>query len=535
MTTTLTSPMPEAAAPNLAGLSRSGLQRLFTGLGEKPFRAAQVMKWIHQHGVMDIDAMTDISKPLRETLKRQTRLDGIGTGFGADGDAGTDADSGVDTGAGADSGVDAGTGADSGADAGAGTDSGVDAGAGADSGVDASTGADSGVDGFGGIALPGISPGSTKRSGSPERLLSADGSRKWIIRLADGNRVETVFIPEAGRGTLCISSQAGCALDCSFCATGKQGFAANLSAAEIVGQLWWATHELGGFKSQRTASRSTAGNSASRSAAGNAASRSTAGNSASRSAVGNPASRSSTRKTAGNAADHRPISNVVMMGMGEPLLNFEPVMEAIDIMLDDCAYGLSKRRVTISTAGVVPAIRRMIGRTQASLAVSLHAPDDELRSQLMPVNRRYPIHELLDAVADYMASLPDRRVPVMEYTLIKGVNDHRQHARDLAQLLRHYPCKINLIPFNPFPESDYEPPSAATVSRFRDILQQAGFTVTVRTTRAADIAAACGQLVGQVKDRTRRRERLVGQRLIAADSNIPPNLSATQEPAATTV
>ena len=386
------------APVNLAGLSRAAMQGLFADLGEKPFRAGQVMKWIHQRGVLDIDAMTDLSRPLRESLKRRVLLDP------ADG------------------------------------------------------------------TLPILPILSTEDS--------ADGCRKWLLQVGDSNggdnRVETVFIPEAGRGTLCISTQAGCALDCSFCATGKQGFAANLSAAQIVGQLWRANRELSGR-------------------------------------ADNEKDRADSEKD--------PVTNVVFMGMGEPLLNFEPVMEAIDIMLDDWGYGLSKRRVTISTAGVVPAIERMKGRTQACLAVSLHAPDDELRSRLMPINRRYPIRRLLDAVADYMASLPDRRVPVMEYTLIKGINDHREHARELARLLQNYPCKINLIPFNPFKGSDFKTPAPAAVSRFRDILRDAGFTVTLRSTRAADIHGACGQLVGEVQDRTRRRERLrINESLIATAS-----------------
>lgn len=263
-----------------------------------------------------------------------------------------------------------------------------------------------------------------------------------------------VYIPEAGRGTLCVSSQAGCTLDCSFCATGKQGFDRNLSSAEIIGQLWLANEQLGTFKgiSQR-------------------------------------------------------VTNVVMMGMGEPLLNFDNVMEAISLMMDDCAYGLSKRKVTISTAGVVPAIDRMKDYTDASLAISLHAPNDELRSQLMPINKKYPINELFRAVRAYFASLPDRRVPVIEYVLIAGINDHRQHARDLAELLKSLPCKINLIPFNPFDMSSYRRPSSSSVSNFRQILQQAGYTVTVRTTRGDDIRAACGQLTGDVADQTRRGAR----------------------------
>ena len=284
---------------------------------------------------------------------------------------------------------------------------------------------------------------------------SVDGSRKWLIEVASGSRVEMVFIPEAGRGTLCVSSQAGCSLDCSFCATGKQGFNSNLSVAEIIGQLWWANQKLGGFAGKT----------------------------------------------------ERKVSNVVMMGMGEPLLNFDNVMNAVAMMMDDLAYGLSKRKVTISTSGVVPAIERMKDFTDASLAISLHAPNDALRSEIMPLNKRYPIKDLLQSVRGYMASLPDKRVPVIEYTLIAGVNDHRQHARELANLLRDFSCKINLIPFNPFAMSDYQRPSGTSVSNFRQILQQAGYTVTVRTTRGDDIGAACGQLVGTVQDQTRRSQR----------------------------
>lgn len=354
--------------PNLAGLSRERLRALFTEFGEKPFHADQVLKWIHQRGVTNLDEMTDISKSLREKLKHNTQL-----------------------------------------------------------------------------TLPEV----------VEDYLSEDGSRKWIIQVASGSRVEMVFIPESSRGTLCISSQAGCSLDCSFCATGKQGFNSNLTVAEIVGQLWWAVKELGGFSGEL----------------------------------------------------ERPISNVVMMGMGEPLLNFEPVMEAVNLMMEDCAYGLSKRKVTVSTSGVVPAIDRMKEFTEASLAVSLHAPNDELRSQIMPINKKYPIAMLLESVKGYMASLPDKRVPVIEYTLIAGVNDHRQHARELATLLRSFPCKINLIPFNPFSLSDYRRPSGSSVSNFRQILQREGYTVTVRTTRADDIGAACGQLVGEVADQTKRSQR----------------------------
>lgn len=360
--------MTAASRPNLAGLSLEKLRSLFVEAGEKPFRAEQVMKWIHQRGVLDIDLMTDISKDLREKLKQTTQ-----------------------------------------------------------------------------ITLPEI----------VEDLKSVDGSHKWIVKVASGSNVEMVFIPEAGRGTLCISSQAGCTLDCSFCATGKQGFNSNLTVAEIIGQLWWANSKLGCFDGDM----------------------------------------------------ERRVSNVVMMGMGEPLLNFDNVMDALNIMMEDCAYGLSKRKVTISTSGVVPAIDRLKDYTDASLAVSLHAPNDELRSQIMPINKKYPIAELMRSVKAYMASLPDRRVPVIEYTLIAGINDHRQHARDLAVLLEQLPCKINLIPFNPFSLSEYRRPSDSSISNFRQILQKAGYTVTVRTTRADDIGAACGQLVGNVEDQTRRSSR----------------------------
>jgi 23S rRNA (adenine2503-C2)-methyltransferase len=278
-----------------------------------------------------------------------------------------------------------------------------------------------------------------------------------------------VYIPEAGRGTLCISSQAGCSLDCTFCATGKQGFNSDLTAAEIIGQLWLANHALGGF--------------------------------------GNP--------SAGNGP--RPVTNVVMMGMGEPLLNFDNVVTAVGLMMDDNCYGLSKRRVTISTSGVVPGIRKLRGLTDASLALSLHAPNDELRDQIVPINRKYPIKEVLASVNDYLESLPDNRVVTIEYILISGINDHRQHARELAELLRKVPCKINLIPFNPFDGSDYQRSSNNAISTFRKLLQEAGYTVTIRTTRGDEIGAACGQLVGQVDDKTRRNARHLAQRAKAAD------------------
>lgn len=353
---------------NLLGLSKTQLEAFLLTLGERPFRATQLLKWMHQQGVSDFDAMTNISKALRERLKEVAE-----------------------------------------------------------------------------IRPPRIR----------QRFDAKDGCYKWIVEVSSGSGVEMVYIPESGRGTLCISSQAGCSLDCSFCATGKQGFNSDLTSAEIIGQLWLANHELNGFGNQK----------------------------------------------------QRPITNVVMMGMGEPLLNFDNVMSAIDLMMDDNAYGLSKRRVTISTSGVVPAIKRLHEYTDASLALSLHAPNDELRDRIVPINRKYPIKELLEAVKGYLDKLPDSRVCTIEYILISGVNDHRQHARELAALLREVPCKINLIPFNPFEGSDYRRSSNAAISTFRKMLIDAGYTVTIRTTRGDEIGAACGQLVGQVDDRTRRSAR----------------------------
>jgi 23S rRNA (adenine2503-C2)-methyltransferase len=366
---------------NLLGLSKPQMEATLQEFGEKPFRALQILKWIHQHGVTDFDAMTNISKALREKLRAETE----------------------------------------------------------------------------------IRPPAIKAS-----FDAKDGCFKWVVEVTSGSSVEMVYIPEAGRGTLCISSQAGCSLDCSFCATGKQGFNSDLTTAEIIGQLWLANKLLGGFDSPTA----------------------------------------------------RPVTNVVMMGMGEPLLNFDNVLNAISLMMEDNCYGLSKRRVTISTSGVVPAIRRLREYTDASLAVSLHAPNDELRNQIVPINRKYPIKELLASVKEYLDSLPDSRVATIEYILISGVNDHRQHARELAELLRTLPCKINLIPFNPFDGSDYKRSSNTAISTFRKILQDAGYTVTIRTTRGDEIGAACGQLVGQVDDRTRRNARYLAQRELAEQAQI---------------
>jgi 23S rRNA (adenine2503-C2)-methyltransferase len=361
---------------NLLGLNKQALEAFLLQLGEKPFRAVQLLKWIHQLGVIDFDAMTNISKPLRDKLKTVAE-----------------------------------------------------------------------------IRPPLIR----------DTFAAQDGCYKWIVEVESGSGVEMVYIPEAGRGTLCISSQAGCSLDCSFCATGKQGFNSDLTSAEIIGQLWLANRELGSF---------------------------------------------------GVISQLRRVTNVVMMGMGEPLLNFDNVLSAISLMMEDNCYGLSKRRVTISTSGVVPGIKRLCGLTDASLALSLHAPNDELRDQIVPINKKYPIKEVLASVNQYLNSLPDNRVATIEYILIAGVNDHRQHARELADLLKTLPCKINLIPFNPFDGSDYQRSSNSAISNFRKLLLEAGYTVTIRTTRGDEIGAACGQLVGQVDDRTRRSARHLAQRAL---------------------
>ncbi|MGI2027347.1 23S rRNA (adenine(2503)-C(2))-methyltransferase RlmN [Endozoicomonas acroporae] len=366
----------QAAKVNLLGLSRKKMEAFFLTIGEKKFRAEQVLKWIHHHRVDNFDEMTNISKSLRERLKANAEIRG------------------------------------------------------------------------------------------PEVVsshFSEDGTCKWVVRVASGSFVETVFIPENGRGTLCVSSQAGCSLDCSFCSTGKQGFNSDLTVAEIIGQVWVAARHFGNVPARMD----------------------------------------------------RSITNVVMMGMGEPLMNFDNVVDAMDLMMDDLGYGLSKRRVTLSTSGVVPALRRLSEVSNVSLAVSLHAPNNELRNQLVPINRKYPLDQLLDAIHHYMNSLTDsKRVVTIEYTLLAGVNDQPEQAQQLIALLKDLPCKINLIPFNPFPHSGYERPSNNAVRRFQESLQLAGFNVTVRKTRGDDIDAACGQLVGNVMDKTRRSERYIAARQV---------------------
>ncbi|MEQ3695859.1 MAG: 23S rRNA (adenine(2503)-C(2))-methyltransferase RlmN [Pseudomonadales bacterium] len=353
---------------NLLGMSEQKMTEFFASIGEKSFRAQQIMKWIHHLGAEDFDQMTNISKSLREKLKEIAE-----------------------------------------------------------------------------ITPPEV----------VQRWDSKDGTRKWLIRVGEGQNVEAVYIPEAGRGTLCVSSQVGCALDCSFCSTGKQGFNRDLTAAEIIGQVFIAAKSFGQLEPK----------------------------------------------------GDRKVTNVVMMGMGEPLMNFHNVMDSMNIMMSDFGYGISKRRVTLSTSGVVPMLDKMGDYTDACLAISLHAPNDELRNQLVPINKKYPIKQLLDSAKRYITGLSDKRDITIEYTLIKEVNDRQHHAEELAELLRDIPCKVNLIPFNPFPLSDLERVSNNALYRFRDILHNAGYVVTIRTTRGDDIDAACGQLAGQFYDRTRRRER----------------------------
>ena len=348
---------------NLPGFDASGIARFFAEQGEKPFRARQVLRWLHQRHEGDFAQMSDLAKGLREKL--------VATA---------------------------------------------------------------------GIEAPQIVGDTT----------AADGTRKWLLKVDGANAVEAVFIPETSRGTLCVSSQAGCVLDCAFCSTGKQGFNRNLGTAEIIGQLWLANRLL---KVDRQGAR--------------------------------------------------PVTNVVMMGMGEPLLNLDNVIPALRLMRDDNAYGLSRRRVTVSTAGVVPGIDRLRDECPVALAVSLHAPNDELRDRLVPVNRKYPLAELVKACNRYLDKAP-RDFITFEYVMLDGVNDSDAHARELVALAGKVRSKFNLIPFNPFPRSGFKRASPERIRGFADILARAGLTATTRKTRGDDIAAACGQLAGDVADRTRR-------------------------------
>jgi 23S rRNA (adenine2503-C2)-methyltransferase len=362
-----------AARLNLLDLDRPGLEDYFAGLGEKTFRASQVIQWIHQKAVTDVQQMSNLSQALRNHLQANTV-----------------------------------------------------------------------------IHMPEVVYDAT----------STDGTRKWLLQLDDGNRIETVYIPEDDRGTLCVSSQVGCALDCSFCSTGRRGFNRNLSTAEIISQVWLATRLIDEEKKPG-----------------------------------------------------RKVTNVVLMGMGEPLLNFDNVVRAVRLMMDDFAYGLSKRRVTVSTAGVIPAIDRLGDVLDMRLAVSLHAPDDELRNSLVPLNRKYPLAELMAACRRFIEKQNARSRITFEYVLLDGVNDTDQHARELIRLVKGIPTLMNLIPFNPFAGSGYRTSPVKRVERFNKILADAGITTVVRRTRGDDIDAACGQLVGKVEDKSRRHRRFEEPRI----------------------
>ena len=351
---------------NLLDLDAERLAGFFTEIGEKPFRARQVMRWIHQFGQAEFEDMSDLSKGLRAKL--------IASAV---------------------------------------------------------------------VQAPSLMADST----------ATDGTRKWLLSVGAANGIETVFIPETRRGTLCVSSQVGCALECAFCSTGRQGFNRNLTVAEIVGQLWWANRALGA-----------------------------------------------------TPRGERVISNVVMMGMGEPLANFDNVVSAMKIMLDDYGYGLSRRRVTLSTSGMVPGIDRLAEQLPVALAVSLHAPDDDLRDRLVPINKKYPLKELMAACRRYVKVAP-RDFVTFEYVMLSGVNDSIEQARQLVALVKGVSCKFNLIPFNPFPDSGFECSSRERIGAFRDVLMQAGLVATTRKTRGDDIDGACGQLAGQVQDRTQRKTR----------------------------
>ena len=352
---------------NLLDLNYQSMRAFCEAHGEKPYRAQQLMQWIHQVGLSDFSAMNNLGKALREKLSEIAE-----------------------------------------------------------------------------IRLPEM----------VSCQKSKDGTHKWLLKLSCGNCIETVFIPEKTRGTLCVSSQVGCALNCSFCSTGKQGFNRNLSTAEIIGQVWFAVRAL------------------------------------------------STHE----GTHDRHITNVVMMGMGEPLLNFDNVVQAMDIMLDDFSYGLSKRRVTLSTSGIIPEMERLRERSPVSLAVSLHAPTDDLRDELVPVHKKYPLADLMALCKRYFKDEPKRSV-TFEYVMLKGVNDRPEHAAQLIECLRGVPAKVNLIPFNPFPMTQYERSSQLTIDAFRDQLVANGINTITRRTRGDDIDAACGQLAGDVQDKTRRAAR----------------------------
>ena len=360
-----------SAKTNLLGLTRAELDAFIGRMGEKPFRARQLMKWLYKRHASDFDQMTDLAKAFRERLKEVAE-----------------------------------------------------------------------------VATPEITM----------TQVSADGTRKWLLSMGAAQGIEMVYIPEPGRGTLCISSQVGCAMDCTFCSTGQQGFNRNLSVAEIVGQVWLANRELGFAP-----------------------------------------------------GENRVITNVVFMGMGEPLANYRNVVPAAEILMDDLGFDISRRRVTVSTSGLVPQMLKLAEETNCALAVSLHAPNDRLRDELVPINRKHPIAELLDACWQYVDKQNARSI-TFEYVMLDGVNDHPEHAYELVRLLKGRPAKLNLIPFNPFPGTRYRRSSAAAIERFRDILNANGVIATTRRTRGDDIDAACGQLVGRVHDRTTVR---LGSKLVS--------------------
>lgn len=371
---------------NLLDFNAKKLTEFCVDIGEEPFRAKQLLRWIHQSGEDSFAGMSNLTKRFREKLN----------------------------------------------------------------------------------AIAIIEPPQIT-----SEYISSDGTRKWLLPVGAGNGIETVFIPEPNRGTLCISSQVGCALECTFCSTGRQGFNRNLTAGEIIGQLWWVNRILRNSKEENTA-------------------------------IPKHVNEPRVAELKGRKHD---VSNVVMMGMGEPLANFENVVTALDLMLDDNAYGLSRRRVTVSTSGLVPAIDRLRDRCPVALAVSLHAPNDKLRDELVPINKKYPIKELLAACQRYLESAP-RDFITFEYIMLAGINDSVTHARTLVKLVQGIPCKINLIPFNPFPSSGYERSSYEATYRFRDILMYADLVTTVRKTRGDDIDAACGQLAGSVLDKTNRKKHV---------------------------
>ena len=384
---------------NLLDLDAAGLAAFLADLGEKPFRAKQVSRWLHQRLVGDFGAMTDLSKSLREKLAAAAQIRG-----------------------------------------------------------------------------PAVVSDTT----------AADGTRKWLLDVGGGNAVEMVYIPEDDRGTLCISSQAGCALDCAFCSTGKQGFSRNLATAEIIGQLWHANRALlaDGVSAEGRPERELL-------------------------PLGGKAQGAKGALVTAPWVERgrAPITNVVMMGMGEPLANYDNVLSALTVFLDDNAYGLSRRRVTLSTSGLVPAMDRLRDDCPVALAVSLHAGNDLLRDRLVPINRKYPLAQLLAASLRYLDRAP-RDFVTFEYVMLDGVNDSALHARELATLVRDIPCKLNLIPWNPFPGAAFQTSPRARILAFQKALMDAGFVTTIRKTRGEDIDAACGQLAGRVQDRTKRQFRI---------------------------